>query len=495
MTMHRLPTLTLALLLTAGCSLIPDRPTTDPSVPGGWPEGPAYRRTAAAPAPADPVRDADAIGWRDVFTDARLQRVIETALAGNRDLRVAVLNVALAEAQFRVQRADLFPQIGATGSLEASRTPLAVAGGASGVPIDSTAGITRRIYGAGIGFSAYEIDLFGRVRSLSAAAFERYLGYVETRRAAQIGLVAQVANAWLAVAADQEALDLTRRTLANQQEALSITRAAFEGGTATELALRQAQTSVETARAGLERYTRQKAQDVNALALLLGGPVPEALLPASLSARAPAVAEVSPGLSSEILLRRPDVLAAERNLAAANAEIGAARAAFFPSVTLTANAGTASAGLSQLFGAGSGTWTFAPQINLPIFTAGALQGSLDAARIRTDIQVATYERTVQSAFREVADALAARGTYDRQIAAQRALVAAYQDAYRLSLLRFRSGLDNYQAPLDSQRQLFTAQQELIGLELQRLQNRVSLYRALGGGWQERSGAMARSGGS
>lgn len=491
MTMHRLPTLTLALLLTAGCSLIPDRPATDASVPGGWPDGPAYRRTAAAPAPVDPVRDADAIGWRDVFTDARLHRAIEAALAGNRDLRIAVLNVALAEAQFRVQRADLFPQVGATGSLEASRTPLAV--GSSSVPIDSTAGITRRIYGAGIGFSAYEIDLFGRVRSLSAAAFERYLGYAETRRSAQISLVAQVANAWLAVAADQEAIDLTQRTLANQQEALSITRAAYEGGTATELALRQAQTSVETARASLERYTRLKAQDVNALALLLGGPVPEDLLPASLSARAPAVAEVSPGISSEILLRRPDVLAAERNLSAANAEIGAARAAFFPSITLTASAGTASAGLSQLFGAGSGTWTFAPQINLPIFTAGALQGSLDAARIRTDIQVATYERTVQSAFREVADALAARGTYDRQIAAQRALVASYQDAYRLSLLRFRSGLDNYQAPLDSQRQLFTAQQELISLELQRLQNRVSLYRALGGGWQERSGAMAQSG--
>ncbi|HWT08537.1 MAG TPA: efflux transporter outer membrane subunit [Roseomonas sp.] len=486
--MHRIAPLSLALLLTAGCSLIPDRPATDPSIAATWPEGPAYRRTAAS-APADPVRDADAIGWRDAFTDPRLQRAIETALANNRDLRVAVLNVAQAEAQYRVQRADLFPQIGATGSLDASRTPLAVASAA--VPIDATAGITRRIYGAGIGFSAYEIDLFGRVRSQTAAAFERYLGTVEARRAAQIGLVAQVANAWLAIAADQEALALTERTLANQQEALTITRAAYEGGTATELALRQAQTSVETARAGLERYTRLKAQGVNALALLLGGPVSDDVLPTSIAAAGRSVAEVSPGLSSSILLRRPDVLAAERNLLAANAEIGAARAAFFPSITLTANAGTASAGLSQLFGAGSGTWTFAPQINLPIFTGGALQGSLDAARIRTDIQVATYERTVQGAFREVADALAARGTYDRQIAAQRALVAAYQDAYRLSLLRFRSGLDNYQAPLDSQRQLFTAQQELIALELQRLQNRVSLYRALGGGWEERSTAMAQ----
>ncbi|MEO3470551.1 efflux transporter outer membrane subunit [Roseomonas sp. CAU 1739] len=489
--MPRLPALTFALLLTAGCSLIPDRPTTDPAVTAGWPDGPAYRRTAAmVPTPADPLRAADAIGWRDVFTDARLNRAIETALANNRDLRIAVLNAAEAESQFRVQRADLFPQFGATGSLTYSRTPLGLA--SSAAPVDSTAGVTRRVYNAGIGLSAYEIDLFGRTRSLSTAAFERYLGYTETRRSAQITLVGQVASGWLAIAADQDLIDLTQRTLANQQEAFAITRAAFEGGTATELALRQAQTSVETARASLERYSRAKAQDVNALALLLGQPVPPDMLPASLSARDPAVAEVSPGIGSDILLRRPDVLAAERNLAAANAKVGAARAAFFPSITLTGSAGTGSAALATLFGAGSGIWSFAPQINIPIFTGGALEGSLDAAKIRTDIQVATYERTVQTAFREVADALAASGTYDRQIAAQRALVASYQAAYNLALLRFRSGLDNYQAPLDSQRQLFTAQQELIGLELLRLQNRVSLYRALGGGWEERSGTMAQA---
>ena len=489
--MPRLPILTFALLLNAGCSLIPDRPATDASITAGWPEGPAYRRAAAATAPVDPMRSADAIGWRDVFTDARLNRAIETAIANNRDLRIAVLNAAEAESQFRVQRADLFPQFGASGSLEYSRTPLGLASTAA--PVDSTAGVTRRVYNASVGLSAYEIDLFGRIRSLSTAAFERYLGYTETRRSAQITLVGQVASGWLAIAADQELLDLTRQTLANQQEAYNITRAAYQGGTATELALRQAQTSVETARASLERYSRAKAQDVNALALLLGQPVPEDMLPSSLSARSPAVAEVSPGVGSDILLRRPDVLAAERNLAAANAEVGAARAAFFPSITLTGSAGTGSAALSTLFGAGSGIWSFAPQINIPIFTGGALEGSLDAARIRTDIQVATYERTVQTAFREVADALAASGTYDRQIAAQRALVASYDAAYRLALLRFRSGLDNYQAPLDSQRQLFTAQQELIGLELLRLQNRVSLYRALGGGWQERSGAMTQGG--
>ncbi|MBR0662736.1 efflux transporter outer membrane subunit [Roseomonas hellenica] len=487
----RLLALPLGLSLLAGCSLIPDYLRPDAPVPAAWPDGPAYRRPPTeAAAPTDPVRAADAIGWRDVFQDARLQRVVEMALADNRDLRIAVLNVAAAEAQYRVQRADLFPQLGATGSYQVSRVPAATA--ATTVPIDSTAGITSRSYGAGIGFSSYEIDLFGRVRSLSASAFATYLGYQETRRSSQISLVAQVANAWLALAADQELLALTQQTLANQEESLRLTRAGFDGGTATELALRQAQTSVETARASLAQYTRQRAQHENALVLLVGRAVPPELLPAEPLARAAPIAEVPGGLGSEILLRRPDVLAAEQNLIAANAEIGAARAAFFPSLTLTASAGAASRGLSQLFAAGSGTWSFAPSLNIPIFSGGSLQGSLDLARVRSDIQVATYERTLQTAFQEVADALAARGTYDRQIAAQQALVAAYADAYRLSLLRFRSGLDTYQTPLDSQRQLFTAQQDLVTLRLQRLQNLVSLYKALGGGWNERTVTAQRS---
>ena len=487
--MTRLPAISFAAFLLAGCSLIPDRPETNPAISAAWPEGPAYRSTAGTTA-ADPAREADAIGWRDVFTDPRLQRAIDTAIANNRDLRIAVLNVAVAEAQYRAQRGELFPQIGASASYTATRTPLPVA--STSVPVDATGGVTRRISSAGVGISSYEIDLFGRVQSLTESAFQTYLGYAETRRAAQISLIGQVAEAWLAIAADQEALDLTRQTLANQEEAFGITRAAYQGGTATELALRQAQTSVETARASFERYTRLRAQDVNALALLLGVPVPQDMLPASLSRLQQPVTDVPAGVSSSILLRRPDVLAAERNLVAANAQIGAARAAFFPSITLTASAGASSASLSNLFGAGSGAWNFAPQINLPIFTFGTLQGNLDASRLRTDIQVATYERTVQSAFREVADALAARGTYDRQIAAQRALVNAYQDAYRLALMRFRTGLDNYQASLDAQRQLFTAQQDLIAQELLRQQNRVSLYRALGGGWQERSGAVTQT---
>jgi len=468
--------LPLAAVLLSGCSLIPDivRPTAP--VPAAWPEGPAYRRPpTATPTNADPAVTADAIGWREVLRDPQLQRVVELALANNRDLRTAALNVAQAEAQYRIQRGSLFPQIGATGALSAQRTPanLSARGQA----------ITSRAWSGGIGFTAYELDLFGRVRSLSQQSFEQYLGYDEARRASQISLIAQVANAWLALVGDRELLALTEQTLKNQQDALRLTQAGYDGGTATALALRQAQTSVETARASLAQFTRQQAQNLNALNLLVGAPLPDDLLPAAPIDGA-LVAEVPAGMDSSILVRRPDVLAAEHNLLAANANVGAARAAFFPSITLTGGAGTASSTFSGLFAGGSATWSFAPQINVPIFSAGVLQGSLDVAKVQTQLQVAEYERTIQTAFREVADVLAARGTYDTQIAAQTALVAAYADAYRLSLLRFRSGLDTYQGPLDSQRQLFTAQQELIGLRVQRLQTLVTLYKALGGGWSE-----------
>ncbi|WP_424811855.1 efflux transporter outer membrane subunit [Roseococcus sp. YIM B11640] len=468
---NHLIALPLAALLLSGCSLIPalDRPASP--APAAWPDGPAYRR----PPEAASAIPADAMGWRDVLRDPRLQRVIELALANNRDLRVAALNVAAAEARYRVQRADLLPQIGANGSLSAQRLPADLS--------SSGRALTSRSWSGGIGFTSYEIDLFGRVRSLSEQSFEQYLGYEETRRSAQISLVAQVANAWLTVLADRELLALTEQTLTNQQDALRLTQAGYDGGTATALALRQAQTSVESARASLAQYTRLEAQDLNALVEVVGAPVPGELLGASLPGAA-AIATVPAGLDSAILLRRPDVLAAEHNLRAANANIGAARAAFFPSITLTASAGTASSSFSNLFAAGSGSWSFAPQINLPIFSAGALRGSLDLAKVQTQIQVAEYERSIQTAFREVADVLAARGTYDTQIQAQTALADAYADAFRLSMLRFRSGLDTYQTPLDSQRQLFTAQQQLVNLRLQRLQTLVTLYKTLGGGWTD-----------
>ena len=487
-----IPAITLAALLLSGCSLIPEFIRPAPPVPTGWPEGPAYRLPPqpVGTLPGTPEVTADNIGWEDFFRDRRLQRVIGMALADNRDLRVAALNVAQQEAQFRVQRGAILPDFGATGSLSATRTPRAASSFAALVPggggVDSTGGLNYRLWSAGLGFTSYEIDLFGRVRSLTAQAFQLYLGYAETRRSTQLSLVSQVANAWLAVAADQELLALTRSTLANQEDAYRLTKAGFDGGTSTALALRQAPTAVETAKANLAQYTRQLAQDRNALDLLVGRPVPEALLPAA-TLDTPLLPERIPaGLSSDLLLRRPDVLAAEHNLIAANANIGAARAAFFPSLSLTASYGSSSSGLNRLFQAGSSAWTFAPAVNIPIFNGGINQANLDLSKLQRDSNVARYEQAIQTAFREVADALAARGTYDDQIAAQARLVEAYADAYRLSLLRFRSGLDTYQAPLDSQRSLFAAQQQLISLRLARLQNLVTLYKTLGGGWSQRT---------
>lgn len=476
--MRSLTFLPVALLL-AGCNLAPDFIRPAPATPEGWPQGPAYQRPAADTAPG--ARLATEIAWSEIVADDRLRRVVALGLAENRDLRVAVLNAAQYEANYRVQRASLFPTLSGSASGVASRTPAPFSTDA--YPANSTVGLTRGGTALGVGISSFEVDLFGRVRNLTEGAFQRYLGYEETRRAAHISLVAQIANAWLTIGADRELLALTRRTLASQEQSLTITRAGFQGGTTTELALRQAETSVETARANLAAFIRQEAQDLNALKRLVGAEVPEELLPTDAQSVDSAVRDVPAGISSAVLLQRPDVLAAERNLRAANAQVGAARAAFFPSLTLTASGGTATQGLERLFAPGTANWSFSPTINVPIFQAGALRGSLDAARIGADIQVATYQGALQTAFREVADALAARGTLTSQIEAQRSLVAAYEGAYNLSLLRFRSGLDNYQSALDSERQLFAARQTLITLELQRRQNRVTLYRALGGGWR------------
>ncbi|PZW50895.1 multidrug efflux system outer membrane protein [Humitalea rosea] len=484
------PTLPLlAGLLLAGCSLAPDYLRPAAPIPAAWPGGPAYREAGLTPVAAGDAAQlsADAIGWRDFMHDPRLQSLVEIALANNRDLRVAALNVQGAEAQFRATRAELFPWVDGQGSLTTQRTPsdLSSAGANRG-----NAGINSRSYGANVGFTSFEIDLFGRLRNLSEAAFQSYLGYAETRRSAQISLVAQVATAYLAVLADAELLDLTRQTLASQESSLSVTRASVEGGATDALALRQAETSVQTARANLAAYTRQAAQDENALALLLGQPVPPDLLAGGRLAMAALLADLPVGLPSEVLLRRPDVQAAEHSLIAANANIGAARAAFFPSLSLTGSIGTASSSLSGLFAAGSAAWAFAPALSVPIFNAGSNQANLDLAKVQSNIYVARYEAAIQTAFREVADALAARGTYDDQIVAQQALTDAYADSYRLSELRFRGGVDNYLTTLDAQRSLYAAQQQLITLHQARLVNLVTLYKVLGGGWTDHAPEIA-----
>ncbi|MDR3440313.1 efflux transporter outer membrane subunit [Telmatospirillum sp.] len=483
---HFLPLAASAALL-AGCSLIPDYDRPAAPIAADWPTASAYgsspvSQSAGRPAVAD-------IGWRDFFTDSRLQTLIELALANNRDFRVAALNVEAERAQYQIQRADLFPTVEATGSGLNERVPAKLSS-------SGKSSISHQ-YSVGLGFTSYELDLFGRVRSLTEEVLEQYFALEETRTATQITLVAEVANDYLTLLSDQELLRLTRDTLESQRKSYDLTKQSYDQGVDTELDLRLAETSVHTAEANLAQYARQVAQDRNALVLLVGQ-----ALPATLEAELAnghgldaenLLADLPAGVPSALLERRPDIRSAEHSLKAANANIGAARAAFFPTITLTATGGTSSTGISSLFQGASRTWNFAPNITVPIFEGGRLEATLDYDKIEKDIGVAQYEKTIQTAFREVADALAARGTLDDQLRAQQALAEASAVRYRLADMRFRNGVDGYLNTLDAQRTLYSAQQSVISTRLSRLSNLVTLYKTLGGGWSEHTaqiGAIA-----
>jgi multidrug efflux system outer membrane protein len=462
---------------------------------------PHYQRPAS---PVPPLEGGAAggttaadIGWREFFPDPQLQQLIALALASNRDLRVAALNVQSAQAQHRIQRAQLFPTIDASAVEQVQRTPIGVleaevpsgTGGTGGATASALpSGITVHTYDVGVGFTSYELDLFGRIRSLSHAALQQYFSSGETRRNVQLTLVAEIATAYITVLADQTLLDITRDTLKSQEDSYGLTQKLFGGGTSTELALRQAESTVDTAKVNLAVYNRQLAQDRNALQLLLGAPIPDGIDFSRGLDRANMVAELDEGIPSDVLVGRPDVLAAEHQLMAANAQIGAARAAFLPAISLTGNFGTESTQLSGLFKGGSGAWTFSPQISVPIFAGGANVANLQATKLARDTAVAQYEKAIQTAFQEVADALVARGTLDEQLAAQQALVTASEKAYRLADMRYRGGVDSYLTALVAQVSLYGAQQQLQTVRLARLQNLVTLYKALGGGLRERAAA-------
>lgn len=451
--------------MLGGCSLIPEYQRPAAPTPAQYPQGGVYSLAQAGPLTQNP-------DWQQLFHDPALQQLIGEALVNNRDLRVAALNVQAFQAQYRIQRADLFPAISANGAGKRQKLPGEVTG-------TGKSAITSN-YSATLGLSAYELDLFGRVRSLSEQAMLTYLGTEEARRSTQLSLVANVANAYLTWRADQELLALAEQTLVANDHSWQLTSRSKSAGKASALEVVQARTAVESTRASVARYERQVAQDLNNLTLLVGGPVDD-----NLPARPLAddlVARVPAGLPSDLLQRRPDILQAEYQLQAANANIGAARAAFFPSVTLTANAGSTSKELSGLFKGGSGTWTFQPQINLPIFNAGSLRASLDYAKLQKDITVAQYEKSIQTAFQEVADGLAARQTFNDQLDAQRDFVAANQNYYDLAQHRYRSGVDSNLTFLDAQRALFSSQQALIVDRLAQLVAEVNLYTALGGAW-------------
>ncbi|BCS52527.1 AdeC/AdeK/OprM family multidrug efflux complex outer membrane factor [Geobacter sp. SVR] len=467
-----------ALLSLAGCStMAPTYSRPAAPVAGSWPEGPAYKQTATSDRPVA------GIPWQEFFVDPQLRKLITLALDNNRDLRMAVLNIERSRAQYQIQRSDLFPKVdaGATANLQRLAADLSGTGKAENF----------NQYNVGLGVSSYELDLFGRVRSLKDQALQQYLATGQARTSVQISLVAQVAFSYLNLAADRELLNLAKDTLASQQSSLQLVQSRFDAGVASALSLQQARTSVESARVDIARYTTLVAQDENALTLVLGTPAPPELLPAALSETLTALKDISPGLPSDVLLRRPDILQAENLLMGANANIGAARAAFFPRITLVSSVGFGSDDLSRLFLPGSFAWSFAPRITLPIFDGGANRANLKVSEVDRDIAVAQYEKTIQTAFREVADALAQRGTIDDQLTAQQALTEATGASYRLSQARFDRGIDSYLNVLDSQRSLYSSQQSLIGTRLLRLSNLVTLYKVLGGGGNQPKEAIAQ----
>jgi outer membrane protein, multidrug efflux system len=463
-------------LVPAGCTMTPKYTRPKAPVPAQWPVGVVNLNTRSA----TNAPEASQLRWQEFFSDEKLQKVIGTALTNNRDLRIAVLNVERARALYGIQRGELLPAVNAVGS-----------GSKASVPADLSSTGERHIterYDANFGVASWEIDLFGRIRSFKKRALEEYFATEQARRGAQILLVSSVANAYLALAADRENLTLVENTLATQQDAYNLIKRRHGLGLVTDLDLYRAQTPVDAARRDVALYRQQVAQDENALNLLVGSSVPGELLPTQLANVTPPK-EISAGVSSEVLLRRPDVLQAENLLKAANADIGAARAAFFPRISLTAAIGTASSDLSGLFKAGSGAWSYAPQIVMPIFDARTWSAH-KAAKVQREIAVVQYEKAIQTAFREVADALAAQGTVDLQVSAQQSLVNAVAETHRLSNSRYEKGIDSYLSVLDAQRSLFAAQQGLVYLRLTKLASQVRLYAVLGGGWKIEKDALS-----
>lgn len=450
--------LPLAALLLAGCmSMEPNYVRPDPMVPPSWPAGDAYLRQAEAELPA--------VTYRDIFRAPPLQQLIEQGLANNRDLAAAAANIAAARAQYRIQRAALFPQVDASIGISGS---------------DADTGGAGADFTAGIGIPSFEVDLFGRVRSLSKAELNRYFASEAAARATRLALVADIADAWLTHGADSSLLAIAEDTAASARRSVTLTRARLEGGIAPRTDLRQAELVLRAAEASVARQRTALAQDINLLQLLVGAPIDAALLPRSIEQAAPTVHPLPAGISSLVLLRRPDVMQAEYQLRAANAEIGAARAALFPRISLTGLLGLASDSLTGLFSGGSFGWNASADASYSIFRAGAGTANVRLSQARRDLAVAGYQKAVQTAFREVSDALARQGTAGDELRAREAQEAAAADNYRLSEARYREGIDSFLLTLDSQRAYFSAQQTLVQMRLEAASNLVDLYRALGG---------------
>jgi len=445
-----------AALVSAGCTMIPKY--EQPASPVGA-QFPGVTQTN--------LSNAADLGWETVFTDERLKQLIRLSLTNNADYQVAVLNVEQSRAQYRITRSASFPSVSAGGSYTRA----------------GNFTTTSEAWTASLGSTAYEVDLFGRVRSQNRQALETYFATAEAQRSAKISLVAEVATEYFVLRQAEEQIALAQETLKSVQDSYALNQANFDAGATSELDLRTAEGQVQTAKINLLTYKRAWAQAVNYLVLLIGQGVPTNLPAASPFNATNLVAEVSPGLSSELVQRRPDILQAEHTLQAANANIGAARAAFFPTISLTANVGSQSSQLSELFSAGTGVWSFAPQITLPIFTGGQNMATLDSAKLSQRIDVVNYQKAIETAFREVADTLVASSSYADQIQVELKLINAQQRRYELANLRFRQGDDSYLNVLSAQQDLYSAQQELLQGQFRKLASQISLYQALGGGWK------------
>ncbi len=464
------------IALLGGCAFSPAYQRPAPPVESAFPTEGVYAQAQPASSGAT-VAD---IGWREFFRDPILHDLIEDALQNNRDIRIAALNVEAARATYRIQRAELAPQLDGVASSASQRTP--------GPLTASGTSEIARAHQMSATVAAWELDLWGRIRSLNDQALASYLAQKETRNSAELALIAETANAYLTFRADQALLRLADETVETRRKSHALMSERVAAGEASLIEVRQAEAELRGAEAEREAYARQVARDRNALALLAGGPLtPEQNAALDLDAGVSddwAIADLPPGLPSELLLRRPDVRAAEQALMAANAHIGAARAAFFPTVSLTGSIGTASNDLDDLFSSGARAWSFTPQITAPIFRGGALRANLERARLMEQIEVARYERTIQAAFRDVADGLAGQATLNDQIRAEGLRVAASETAYRMAEQRYREGEDSYLFVLETQRTLYGAQQALIRARLTRQSNLTNLYKALGGGWVE-----------
>ena len=470
-TLYRFIATGITLLEISGCAMSPEYKRPEMVVPDTF--GSMYVAKTSFVTDNGQVKQVSELGWREVFTDLMLQQLIETALLNNRDLRESALNVESYQAQYRIQRSALFP--GVDGS--AYGTKQRTLGGSSHR--------TSETYSLEVGTTSYELDLYGRIRNLKDQALERYLAMEETKKSAAISLIAEISRAYFTWLADRELLHISEDTRKVEEESYALVQQRVGAGIANELDLTQSRTSLETVKANLAMYRRLVAQDFHYLNVLAGTTLPEAVQKDNglLSGVAPPRV-MAPDLSSEVLLQRPDIMSAEHELKGANANIGAARAAFFPTVSLTASAGVISTDFTDLFDGSSGSWSFSPSIRVPIFTAGKLQAELDVAKVQKEIYIARYEKAIQTAFQEVADSLVGMETYEAQVIAQKANLEANEQYFSLARERYEQGVDSFLTLLDAQRSLYSSKQAFLSLKLAQVENQVNFYKVLGGGLNE-----------